>query len=96
MRDKIADLMWTVAFKIWDLPGLADDRWIRVHTDDEYDVYPDTWIGRLADRLARWIYFKASDVCSHQYMPDEYAEGQLCFYDYGNDGFYYFDEINHG
>lgn len=61
----ITDKMFSVAFWIWDLPGLAHDRWIIVEEgeNDEFvftHVIADTWIGRIADRFAAWLYYTAS------------------------------------
>lgn len=94
LRDDLADMMWTISFKIWDLPGLADDRWVKVIIDDDFDVHPDTWIGRIADGIARWLYSTAGKISTHKHMPDEYADGILCFYDWDNDGIMWFDEVD--
>lgn len=80
----ITDKMFSVAFWIWDLPGLADDRWIVI--DDDYDddelighyLIADTWIGRIADRFASWLYFTASNMLDRHNWSN---------------GFYYFDEV---
>ena len=94
MRDDIADVMWTIAFKIWDLPGLSHDRIIVVEDEHSLDFVPDTWIGRLAEHLARWLYDTAVKISTHKHMPDEYADGMLCFYDWDNDGITWLDEVD--
>lgn len=57
----ITDKMFSLAFWIWDLPGLSHDRWEVVAVCNEFSVIqPDTWIGRIADRFAGWLYRTAS------------------------------------
>lgn len=74
MKERFADTCFSIAYWIWDLPGLADERW--VYTDD--DVYPDTWIGRLADLVAHNIYRLGSLVdlpmTDNEFDPIDYSD----------------------
>ena len=70
MKHIITDQMFSVACWIWQLPGLAHDRWILVEEEEEEEdnelgfthVIADTWIGRIADNFAAWLYFTASNM----------------------------------